>query len=793
MKQIFLILLLSMLALTPIGHAQEAGTLAQFDLVRDQAKSALEHPAVTNVELAKLRRTLTKLSEEVNVALTPLNKLKSEIVDQLAALGPIPDSGQSTESSEIKEKRNKLIGKLSQLDAKIKALDLKKLEADTLVENIINYRRARFVDRLSYRGPAPSSLAVWQGAWRQTLHIYQRLGKDLGSALKHTGFDGHWKFLSSLLAGGFLAYVIGFPIRRILIRRFSYGKTITAPNYSQRIREAALVGLARSLPILLAVLVLAVSLKILLPLNEAGLNFLAIVVAGLSFFAIWTSFSRTVFAPRRPAWRIPAISDASAHAALIWVRWLAFIPAVDFPLRAIGGLYEASRSLISIHDFLITLLIAIPLVGLTRSKLWQSQERLLDAGEPTATPGSGGERSKSRFPVLRFLVAASAVAAPIIAFLGFTELGFFIASRLWVSAALISLLVLTFLISRDLLLIGLGRSHAQDIHAADGNISDKTPMLHFWWSFALGLVFLTLGIIGLAVLWGVAQDDLTSWVGKLLTGFEVGGMTISLLGIGIAIAVFLAIVMGTRYIQRILGNTILPMTRLDQGAQDSLKTMVGYVGFVIAALAAIYAAGFDLTNLAIVAGALSLGIGFGLQNVVNNFVSGLILLAERPIKVGDWVITSSAQGYVKRIKVRATEVETFDNATVIIPNSELISAPVTNLFFKDRNGRVVIPIGVAYDSDAEKVKEILLGCARDNPRVLRYPAPSAYLVNFGDSSLDFSLRFYLGDIDWMMSAGSDVRFEILKRFREENIEIPFPQRDINLRDISRLEGVIKKT
>lgn len=220
---------------------------------------------------------------------------------------------------------------------------------------------------------------------------------------------------------------------------------------------------------------------------------------------------------------------------------------------------------------------------------------------------------------------------------------------------------------------------------------------------------------------------------------------------------------------------------MDAGVQNSLVTLFGYVGLVFAAAMALSIAGVDLSNLALIAGALSVGIGFGLQSVVNNFVSGLILLFERPIKVGDWIITPSGEGIVKKISVRSTEIETFDRSSIIVPNSELVAQTVTNWTHKNNMGRVRIPVGVAYGADPERVRDILMKCADENPLVVRYPEPFVSWEGFGASSLDFELRCFLSDIGRGLQVRTELRYAIFKAFKENGIEIPFPQQDIHVR------------
>jgi small-conductance mechanosensitive channel len=210
---------------------------------------------------------------------------------------------------------------------------------------------------------------------------------------------------------------------------------------------------------------------------------------------------------------------------------------------------------------------------------------------------------------------------------------------------------------------------------------------------------------------------------------------------------------------------------------NSIRTGVGYVGILVAALVAISYAGFNLSSIAIVAGALSVGIGFGLQNLVNNFVSGLILLAERPIRVGDLVVVGGEEGYVRKISVRSTEIETFDRANVLIPNSYFIAEKVKNWTFRNNIRRLALPIGVAYGSDAQQVRTVLMKVAQDNPDVLTAPAPFVMLDDFAASSLNFTLYAYVGDISKAGSVRTELGIAVLGAFKEAGIVIPFGQPD----------------
>jgi potassium efflux system protein len=263
-------------------------------------------------------------------------------------------------------------------------------------------------------------------------------------------------------------------------------------------------------------------------------------------------------------------------------------------------------------------------------------------------------------------------------------------------------------------------------------------------------------------------------------GFRIGEITVSLTAILGSVVIVLIGVLATRALQRWLQTHFLPRTGIEPSLQLSVSTIIGYVGFIAALTFALAQLGLDLQKIALIAGALSVGIGFGLQSVVSNFVSGLILLAERPIRVGDQITVKGEEGHVRRISVRATEIETFDRASVIIPNSELITGVVKNWTHANMLGRVVIKVGVGYDSDPEQVRDILLACARAHPMVLATPEPAALLAAFGDDALQFELYCGIANLTRAGPVRSDIHFEILKRFRAAGIAIPFPQREVRL-------------
>ncbi|MCP5137849.1 MAG: mechanosensitive ion channel family protein [Gammaproteobacteria bacterium] len=288
----------------------------------------------------------------------------------------------------------------------------------------------------------------------------------------------------------------------------------------------------------------------------------------------------------------------------------------------------------------------------------------------------------------------------------------------------------------------------------------------------------------LLTVWRITESETATAKGILSSGFDLGGLRIVPLQLFQALMIFLALWWLARWLRKQMAERWLVKTKLDSGARQSIVMLTSYALIGAAILIGLSVAGLEFQNLAIIAGALSVGIGFGLQNIVNNFVSGLILLFERPVKPGDWVVVGGTEGYVRKVSIRSTLIQTFDRADVLVPNSELISNQVVNWMLNDTMGRVIVPVGVAYGTDTRKVRDLLNKIAREHPLVLtsdpRVPAPKVIFMAFGESSLDFELRAFIREVDNRLSVRSDLLFAIDDAFRKEGIEIPFPQRVVHM-------------
>ena len=269
---------------------------------------------------------------------------------------------------------------------------------------------------------------------------------------------------------------------------------------------------------------------------------------------------------------------------------------------------------------------------------------------------------------------------------------------------------------------------------------------------------------------------------KIWTTELFGPDTVTIGGILILVFLFASVIIVERILQRLLIRRFLSKTRLQPSLQFGLSRIIGYTLIAIGFYVAFQAVGLDLSSLAIVAASVGVGVGFGLQNIINNFVSGIIILAERPISIGDRIDVAGVAGRVTKIQLRSTTVVTNDNITMIVPNADFISNTVTNWSHGDPKVRIRVPIGVAYGSDLKLLQRLLLEAAEEHPKALRDPSPVVLFTEFGDSSLNFELGVWTQEMTATpIHFTSQMNFIIEQKLRENDIEIPFPQRDLHVR------------
>jgi small-conductance mechanosensitive channel len=366
------------------------------------------------------------------------------------------------------------------------------------------------------------------------------------------------------------------------------------------------------------------------------------------------------------------------------------------------------------------------------------------------------------------LLMAVLIAVALVA--GYAGVAAFISLRVIVAAAVFGALFLLLVITQTLFASINEQTPKGQMLAESLGINPRTLGLSGALLSALIRVLLIVTSFLLIIgPWEVSTADLFDTVRNIPFGFKIGEIRVSFQTILAAIVILVLLLVVVRLMQRWLERELLPRTALEPSLQLSIVTIFGYVGAITAIALALSGLGFDLQKIALIAGALSVGIGFGLQSIVSNFVSGLILLTERPIRVGDSIVVKGEEGWVRRVRVRATEIETFDRASVIIPNSEFITGVVKNWTRANRLGRIVVKVGVGYETDPDRVRDILTDIANAHPQIVQSPPPAAYLVAFGETALEFELRCVVTEVEKGLSVRSEIHYAIIQRFREAGI------------------------
>ena len=803
----------------------------------EEIEKSIRKKQFTRQSLDDAAAFLTQQEIVIEFAAKGIEKNSKYVQDALNALGPEPAEGEN-EDPAIAEMRSKYTAVMNNYKNRLIEANLLKTEMARL-NSIISEARSRIIignlvaEQNVLIAPHNFFTAIGNAAvffWEIAISPVEWY-RGLSAEERENVYHGGWYVL--LILG--LALSFGLFLRRYIINKWGYGHTEDYPRYGQKIVVAVITAIAYGV---IPSLLIGGCLLWQLTNETLTQSKFGVVLANVLYYSLYVTLiralARVTLAPWNGRWRLFNISDERAERVFAATTLSRILLGAVGCIRQIEAYFEASEALTlllevagdAIKAFVIILMTS-RILGRIRNRGAGDEENEEESrgdgaggnsgsatGSSSTTTGNSGSAtgSGSTTGMAAAAVNGTAVAsekivtsAPTagsaaalladdepenmslsskiivfttifavltfgISLFGYPELATFIFNRFIASVLFIGAFVIVRRFISDLLRrsivfwIKTFKLRKQLLSKADFLMTLLvTPLL---------VLFL---IYSLLTLWGMPGAFMLQAVKKLVFGFKVGGINISLISIVTGLLVFLISLTLVKMMKNRLSNNLLNRINMDEGIKHSLISGFSFTGFIISAILAIVAMGVDLSNLAVIAGALSVGIGFGLQDVIKNLVSGIILLFERPFKVGDWVLIGGEEGKIKQINIRSTEVETFNKASVIIPNATLISSSLTNLTHGNNWQRQTIAVGVSYDSDAEQVTKLLLECARSCKKVMKVPAPYVLFKNFGESSLDFELRIYVSDIWSGWSAGSDVRYEILRRFREANINIAYPQ------------------
>ncbi|MBO9408251.1 mechanosensitive ion channel family protein [Shimia sp. R9_1] len=731
--------------------------------VAARAELAIENNRASEGAMTELRKQLVDWRRQFAADSSRSSVSSQTLEAQLNRLGPVPEGG---EAADVAAERQRLETQLSEAQAPIRQAELAQAEANELIRAIDALLRDRQTDLLLEPGPIPLIPSLWPAA-------FVEVGKTI--RLLTLEFEGNWKQqrLRHELRKSLPLMLFYLAIGALLVTRgmrwtdAALSRIVSQSEHMSALRWISVFLLSFG-QVLLPMLGAVALAEAVYATDLAGLRggVILSLLPQMTFELLVAKWLGERFFSRHERPLMPVnLTEKDKRRGRLAATVLGALLALATLTGEMSRFESWDRGTESVVFFVLCVLAAVCLVQI--ALLGKKHAQSLT--DETSLSRSALEQM---LRILAVFAMGAAVVGIAVSLAGLVRGGSF----LIFSTAKTMLLVGFLLVSQRVI---------QKVYAAlEGRDDDESSLA----AVITGIAMVIAALPILALTWGVRTADLQELWTQWNNGLSFSGLTLSPRVILILIVVFVIGHGITRLMQSFLRDNILPKTRVDVGGQTAIVSGAGYIGNFIAILVALSIAGINLSNVALFAGALSVGIGFGLQTIVSNFVSGIILLIERPVSEGDWIEVGGQMGYVRDISVRSTRIETFDRTDVVVPNSDLISGTVTNYTRGNTVGRVIVPVGVAYGTDTRRVEKILMEIAEGHPMVLANPGPAVVFQGFGADALDFEIRAILRDVNWMLTVKSDLNHAIAERFVAEGIEIPFAQRDIWLRNPEALRA-----
>ena len=781
------------LAIATPSHAQTPPfDEAAFENLAERTESVLSNTTTSAESLDILRSELLLYRAETFDLQSGLIDQLAEIKAALDELGDPPADDATPEPESIAQQRDALNAEHAKVQEPYLVLRQSYRRADILIKQIDQLKSDQKQARLYTRGETPLAprniIQASRALWAYFNGLRTEMLRDIANPISN---QNRWN--SAFEIAMFLILGLGMMVLAPIILSRNIANNFARPSG----RRKSMEGLVLSLLLLVVPILGAITLSNIVDLLGIflirGAPIIEIIqTVGFSIAPMFWLARYLFFADSPLAMRLN--DGAMRHRMLRSFRVVLLGIAVVYALGIFVLVVESSED----WTPQITSVLFFPLIVAMSMLLWQigTGMRQYYALTYAAEAQENAVDSAPKETFLPFIFTTFIAVLPLVAIgliaaaaIGYTNLAQFVVAGIVTSLMLIGGVYVVFYLLTDI----IDSFYMRGLAETDADTPVQTLRKGGLYRSVLGLVLILASLPFHALAWGSQSSDLLDMWRLLQDGFIVGDMQFSSWDMASFVLIFTVGYIVTRLLQATLRNNILPNTRIEVGAQNAIVTGLGYTGIFLAAVIAITSTGLDLSNLAIVAGALSVGIGFGLQTVVSNFVSGIILLIERPIKLGDWVEVGAYSGNVRKISVRSTEIETFDRASIIVPNADLIGGVVTNWTHANNYGRVIIPIGVGYDSDVHHVRDVLMEVVSANDLVLKRPEPKILFMRFGADALEFEVRAILKDVNTVITATSDLNYAIAGRFREEGIEIPFAQRDVTIKNPEVLAGIVAKS
>lgn len=732
---------------------QATGDLDGAKQTIDQIEARLARGGLTDGVLQQLRDQIDPVTARMNAVASDLVPRMAAVRDRLAQLGPAPDpKSNTTEASAITADRSAQQKLFDDLDGTAKRAKVLAVQAAQISDTIVTRRRDLFAHDLFARSRSLVSPGLWTAVAVEVPADAQRvatLARNWGQAASDRLSIWQKPVLALLLAALALGY---YPIWRIAVRVRSRDPEARPTRFGKAVATVRVAATTAIVPVA-AVLALG-GLVVLFDLPNLLQALGESLTVGVVVVALGTGLSRGLFAPKSPNWRLPPIGDDTAKNLYHLTITVTAIVAAEHVVEAVNAFIQVGVPTAIATRGLGALAVAVA-IGLALRRAWLRRH-----GDDS--PALGDPQGEHWAALLRVTGRAVAIVLLVAVLVGYVALAAFLVEQVIAIAGTLAMLYLLLILADEGFATALKPQSAvgRGLAALVGLRPDGLAQIAVLSSAAVRVSLLVAAALLVLAPWRIESGDMLATVEAAFFGFAIGGATISIASLIVAVLLFVLAVAATRAVQRWLETDYLPHTKLDTGLQNSIRTSLGYVGFIAALGLSLAYLGLSFERLTLIVGGLSLGIGLGLQSVTNNFVSGLIMLWERAVRVGDWVEVGAEQGFVRRINVRSTEIETFDRALVIMPNASLVSGVVKNWVRNDRVGRIKLPFVVPLSADPEAVRTALIATAKAHERVLTIPTPSVFFTGLGEANMTFDLVCFIDDVESRIRVTSDLLYDI---------------------------------
>ena len=743
----------------------------------DRIASRTEQPGLLPVEIDGLREQATDVR---TAAIAAAALARNDLADTKKLLAPLeikPGTDAPPETDALKEERQRLTDQATLNESRLKQCEVVIARADQLLERLTKVRGELVFQNLTRRDLSPLSAELWT-------KIGPQLGaavETLGTAIASWARSGLTPLRSQDLVplAFWAAITIGlWWFGRALRQR--YGRSGTHVNLQRyRTIATAIDGLGLVLVPILAVWL--VSRLLLATAPPAPLDRL-VPEAAIRLIWLLLVFGMTGagLSPGRPEWRFIPLTDDSAQYLSHALRRL-MVVGVLLDLVYIALSRGPDHSAIApVGALILATAVALLALPALANRSWQAA-RPDGSDLPSMIGGTW-------WSIIRLGLTVVVLSSIAFALAGYSTLASHLHAAISATCALIAIALLLHQLVSDLLEAAAAPDTPSGawVRRRFGLPPDTAIRGQHLVLLLFDAVLVLLLAIAIPAAWNVDIDAILDGFGQLLRGVRVGGVTISLGNVGMAIVAFAVCMLLARLVRSIVRDRVLPTVDAPLPLRQSIDAGLNYVGVIVAILIGIGALGVDFTNLAIVLGALSVGIGLGLQNIANNVISGVILLVERPIKAGDWIIVNGHEGFVRRINIRATEIETFQRTHVIVPNSAFLQNPVVNRTYSDTSSRIELKLTVPLNTDVAVIEGVLRETALGHARVLRVPAPIVRFVRIASNGLEFELFVFVARLEDRQIVTNDLNRALLAKLIEKKIIDPAPASELTLRGLDRV-------